>query len=317
MDWDDIRHFLALARARSVRAAGAALGVSHSTVARRIEALEAQLSTRLFDRSRDGYALTEAGRKMLFSAERIEKEMSSLERGLVGRDERLAGRVAITCCDPFVSALLISALVPFFEAHPDIEPAVTVDGRLFDLSRREADIAIRALPVGTQPPGHLIGRRLAPLMLCTYVARAHAARLDPERAGSGARWLAFDERVSPQLIADSSYPALSSWGAFASLELMVQAARAGLGLAMLPTYVGDPLGDELQRLARPDLRHMADLWLVSHPDLRDNARFRATRARITAVFHEHAPLFRGDGWSAGAPGRPRNEPRVIPGLFVP
>lgn len=79
MDWNDVRHFLALARTGSVRAAGASLGVSHSTVARRVEALEAQLGTRLFDRHRDGYLLTAEGRQMLPSAERVEHEMAALE----------------------------------------------------------------------------------------------------------------------------------------------------------------------------------------------------------------------------------------------
>jgi len=96
MEWNDVRHFLALSRAGSVRAAGAQLGVSHSTVARRVEALETKLATRLFDRNRDGYSLTQAGRQMIPGAERIEKEMSALERGVIGKDEQLAGQVALT-----------------------------------------------------------------------------------------------------------------------------------------------------------------------------------------------------------------------------
>ncbi|MEM7437027.1 MAG: LysR family transcriptional regulator, partial [Myxococcota bacterium] len=103
VDWNDVRYYLALARLGSVRAAGAKLGVSHSTVARRVEALEARLAARLFDRNRDGYTLTDAGRRMLSRAERVEKEMLALERDLVGQDERLAGPVCITCCDEYVS----------------------------------------------------------------------------------------------------------------------------------------------------------------------------------------------------------------------
>ena len=110
VDWDDIRHFLALARTGSVRAAGAALGVSHSTVARRVEALEAQLRTKLFDRHRDGYQLTDAGRLMIDGAERVEYEMAALERGVAGQDERLEGPVRVTCTDPFVAAMLVRDL---------------------------------------------------------------------------------------------------------------------------------------------------------------------------------------------------------------
>src|SRR5688572_31042262 len=86
VDWDDVRHFLALARTGSVRAAGASLSVSHSTVARRVEALEARLGVKLFDRHRDGYTMTAAGREMVASAERVEREMTALERGIAGQD---------------------------------------------------------------------------------------------------------------------------------------------------------------------------------------------------------------------------------------
>lgn len=293
MDWDDVRHFLALARLGSVRAAGAALGVSHSTVIRRVEALEARLVARLFDRNRDGYCLTDAGRDMLPAAERVEQEMSTLERGLVGRDERLTGPVVVTCCDCYVSNVLIHELVPFFARCPEVELAITTDSRVFDLSRREADIAVRALGTGVQPPEHLIGLVVAPVVMCSYVAVAHEGRLDPERSGTTPRWLAFDQRkLHETMIASSSYPQVPAWGAFSSLEVIVQAAREGLGLAMLPTYAGDR-EPELRRLARPDLRHVANLWLLSHPDLRDNARFRAMRASITAAFEAQAALFRG------------------------
>jgi DNA-binding transcriptional LysR family regulator len=294
MDWNDVRYFLALARLGSVRAAGASLRVSHSTVARRVEALEERVAARLFDRTRDGYALTAVGRQMLPSAERIEQEMSALERGLVGQDERLAGTVVVTCCDGFVAGLVLRELASFCAAHPEIELAMNVDARPFDLAKREADLAIRALLVGTQPPEHLIGRKLAPLVLASYVALAHEARLDPERAGSRPRWIGFDQRdVHETMIARSSHPTVAPWGAFGSLELVVQAAREGLGLAMLPTYVGDR-DPALRRLTRPDLRHAADLWLLSHPDLRDNARIQATRASIAEAFETHAALFRGE-----------------------
>ncbi|MCO4771546.1 MAG: LysR family transcriptional regulator [Deltaproteobacteria bacterium] len=294
MDWNDVRHFLALARTGSVRAAGASLGVSHSTVARRVEALEAQLSTRLFDRSRDGYSLTDAGSQMLPGAEVIEREMATLERGLVGTDERLAGTVAVTCCDSFVSDLVIGDLVGFCAEHPEIEIAYTNDSRSFDLSKREADIAIRTLGIGSQPADHLIGMKLVPIHIANYVATAHAERLDPERDGTEARWISFTDRnFFSGMVAGSGYPDVPPWGGFSSLELMVQAVRRGLGICMLPTYVGDGV-PELQRLPRGGLRHMADLWMVSHPDLRDNARLRATRAAVSTALRRQAPLFRGE-----------------------
>ena len=308
MDWNDVRYFLALARSGSVRSAGTALGVSHSTVARRVEALEEQLAARLFDRSRDGYALTDAGEKVLVSAERIEAQMCALEREMAGQDERFAGRVAITCCDDYVGHVLADGLRSLCHDHPDVELTMVTDSRPFDLAKREADIAIRALGIGTAPPEYLIGTKIAPLVVANYVAKAHRHRLDPAVEGSAARWVSFDDRpVHEAMIAESSYPNVPAWGAFSTVELLARAARAGFGIAMLPTYVGDR-EPELERLAHPDLRHLADLWLLSHPDLRDNVRLRATRAQIVRTFAEHAALFSGEGCPTDATGRPEIEP---------
>lgn len=310
MDWNDVRYFLALARSGSVRAAGTSLGVSHSTVARRVEALEERLAARLFDRSRDGYALTDAGRQVLPRAEHIESEVAALERGLVGQDERLAGSVALTCCDTYVSRLLVRELAAFCDRYPEIELTFTTDSRSFDLAKREADVAIRILGAGATPPEYLIGLKLAPLVMANYVAVDHAGKLDPEEPGSTPRWISFEDRkLHEQLIAQSSYPDVAPWGSFGSLEVVAQAAQEGLGLAMLPTYAGDA-EPALRRLAKPDLRAVADLWMLSHPDLRDNARLQATRKAIAGAMRAHEALFRGDAprWCMDATARSSNEP---------
>jgi DNA-binding transcriptional LysR family regulator len=311
MDWDDVRHFLALARTGSVRAAGASLAVSHSTVARRVEILETRLGVKLFDRNRDGYLLTAAGNDMLAGAERVEREMAALERGLAGLDARLEGRVRVTCTDAYVGRILLSALAGLSAQHPGIELEVQVDEAYLDLSKREADIALRAIVVGGSPPEHLIGRRVAPIVLASYVGTAHADRLDPERGVGHARWLGSDlpPKILERLVAASSYPELPIWGAFPSMELMAHAAHAGLGLAMLPTYVGDA-DPQLQRLARPDVRHMADFWLLTHRDLRDNARLRVARELIHAALTERLPLFHGgvEGWRENVTARPELAP---------
>lgn len=310
MDWNDVRHFLALARLGSVRAAGASLGVSHSTVARRVDALETELGVRLFDRHRDGYLLTDAGRDMLPRAERIEQEMAALERGLAGRDERLEGRVRITLCDPWVSSLLVPELAALADRHPGLEIELGIDSRKLDLSKREADIAVRALAKDASPAEHLLGRRLVPLWMASYVAVAHGARRDPEIEGSDPRWAGFgDPRMMKMMVETSSYPDLPVWGAFGTLTCMVQAAHAGVGLAMLPTYVGDP-DPALRRLTEPDLRHMADLWLLSHPDLRDTARLQLARETIAEALRRRDPLFQGQApdWTEPAPERPADAP---------
>lgn len=263
-------------------------------MARRIEALELRLGVKLFDRHRDGYLLTDAGNEMVAAAERVEREMVALERSLAGQDARLAGPVRVTCTDPYLAKLLLSGLSGLCEQHPGIELELDADAKYLDLSKREADVAVRALMPSVSPPEHLIGRRLVPITLCSYVATTHAARLDPEKPDSGARWLSSNQRkVMEAIVATSSYPGLPLWGSFDSMPVTIEAAHAGLGLLMLPTYVGDP-EPRLQRLATPDVRYVADFWLLSHGDLRDNARVRAVRECIGTALSERAALFRGD-----------------------
>lgn len=297
MDWNDLRYFLALARTGSVRAAGSSLGVSHSTVLRRVESLEEELGARLFDRSRGGFAVTQAGRDLVPSAERIESEAASIERAMLGLDADLEGEIAITCGDPWVADLVLDELRAFCSEHPGIQLRVGVDGRLFDMSRRETDLAIRALPVSKQPPQHLIGTSLAALHMGTYVAVAHAERLDPDRAGSEARWAAFDDPdLQRHLASTTAYAALEVWGGFSSLSVLVSALKHGYGVGLLPSYVGD-VEPELRRLGSDDLPHLGNLWLISHPDLRTNARLRACRQAIVAGFQRHAGRFDGTGTS--------------------
>lgn len=300
MDWNDLRHFLALARLGSVRAAGAELGVSHTTVARRVEALEAHVGTRLFDRHRDGFTLTEAGASLVPAAERVEDDVHALTRAVAGRDRQLVGPVHATCGDEFVADQMLRDLRPWCEANPDVDLTLTVDGRPYNLARGEADLAVRALPRQGSPPEYLVGHRIAPIVVANYVARAYAERLDPTARGT--RWLGWtDPRGITELLRTGSYPLLPLWGAFSALPLIVRAAIEGLGLVLLPTYIGDA-EPALQRLPEADVRHVGDLWLLNHPDLRDNARVVGARSVIRAGFARRQALY--EGWFTNEPHGP-------------
>jgi DNA-binding transcriptional LysR family regulator len=295
MDWDDLRFFLALARSGSIRGAGAELGVSHTTVARRVDGLEEKLGARLFDRHRDGFVLTEAGHRLVPTAVRVEDEVAAAARDLAGRDARLAGPVRVTCGDEVLAGLLFDALAEWCQAHPEVDLQLVVDGRPFNLAKGEADVAVRVLARGASPPEYLVGQRVAPLVVASYGAREPALSL------ACPRWLGFpDARALGELVRGSSYPDLPVWGSFSTLSLMVRAAARGLGWAMLPTYVGDA-EPALVRLPTPDLRHVADLWLLHHPDLKANARVQAARSALKACFSRNQARF--DGRCMDAPGR--------------
>ena len=186
MDWSDLRIFLALARRRSVRAAGKLLAISHSTIARRIDIFEGRLGVRLFDRQATGYTLTTAGEDLLKTAERVEEDIDGAERRLVGQDGRLRGEIKVTMPDALATHLLMPDLATFATTYPEIELEVIFSYDALDLEHREADVAIRFVPPGRSPPDNLLGRRLAGVAQSVYATpdylRRHDLGADPPTA---------------------------------------------------------------------------------------------------------------------------------------
>jgi len=175
MNWDDIKIFLAMVRHATVRAAADLLDMSHSTVARRIIALEKGLGVRLFDRTTHGYKLTPAGRDILATAESMEREVMTLERRVVGRDQKLTGHVRVATSDFLATHLLIPSLPAFGRQYPEINVEIVTGYESLDIDKREADIALRITP---KPPPHLVGKRLAAVAFAPFVSRDYLRRHD-------------------------------------------------------------------------------------------------------------------------------------------
>jgi DNA-binding transcriptional LysR family regulator len=295
LDWNDLRSFLAIARQGSLQGAARRLGVNHSTVFRRLNALEARLGARLFDRSARGYALTAAGEHMLASTERVEDEILGLERRLLGGDVRLAGTLRVTTTDTLVHGLLGPHLRAFHAAYPAIELELITGNAFFDLSKREADVALRP---SRHPGDAMVGRRLAEIAVALYSGRDYlAARGRPPSAAAldghaviigdaslghlpATRWLA--ERTP----AGATVLRCNSWLS------QLAAARAGLGLAALPCFLGDT-APELVRVLPPEPALAGELWLVTHPDLRRTARVRAFMETLARGLGSERALLEG------------------------
>jgi DNA-binding transcriptional LysR family regulator len=295
LDWNDLRSFLAIACERSLQGAARALGVNHSTVFRRLNALEARLGARLFDRSARGYALTAAGEQMLASAERVEDEILGLQRRLLGGDVRLSGTLRVTTTDTLVHGLLGPHLRAFQAAYPAIELELITGNAFFDLSKREADVALRP---SRHPGDAMVGRRLAEIAVALYGGRdyltargrppsssaldGHAVIVGDASLGHlpATRWLA--ERTP----AGATVLRCNSWLS------QLAAARAGLGLAALPCFLGDA-APELIRVLPPEPALAGELWLVTHPDLQRTARVRAFMETLARGLRRERALFEG------------------------
>jgi DNA-binding transcriptional LysR family regulator len=291
-DWNDLRHFLAVARTGSTLAAARLLKVNQTTTARRIEALETALGVQLFERRQRGYRLTEAGTEILAGAERVEGEAETLARLLEQRSRRLAGVVRVTTNEAFANMVLTPCLSDFAALYPHVRVEVTVSDRRLDVLRGEADVALRA---GARPDEiGLVGKRLADIRWSVYCSRDYAARRGaPDRPEALSEHLVIGGADALANIPGMRW--LERWAAGAemlnrsnSLSNVMAAMKAGLGVSALPCMMGDRDPD-LVRCMPPVTELDADLWLVVREPMKDLPHVRAftqfVSARIAAVRH--------------------------------
>lgn len=279
IDWNEPRLVLAVKRAGDLYGAAKALGVNHSTVFRHLNALEEKVGARLFERLPGGaYQPTAAGERMALAAERIEEETHALDREISGGDLRLSGRLCLTSSETLAHGLLLRLLAEFRKSHPGVVIEHAVSNRLFDLSRREADVAIR--PTRPSQP-NLWGRRLAEVAWAVY-GSCDALAAEPVR-GSGEAGLrgrpVIGWEETARRFGGADWLERTAMGEVvyrtASLMNQLAAAKAGIGLAVLPCYLGDA-EPQLARARPGPIPELADeLWIVTHAELRSMARIRA------------------------------------------
>jgi DNA-binding transcriptional LysR family regulator len=284
-NWDDLRYFLAVARAGSTLAAAKALGTSQSTVHRRLAELEARIGRSLVTRKPTGYRLTELGEHLLPFAERVEEASATFERQLLATNSELTGTIRVTCASTLADRLARSPLIDAFHArYPDLRVELVITDRLLDLSKGEADIAIR---LGEPHDNALIGRKIAEVPWAVYATQSYVERHGrPERPQDIEQHfvVAYDGEIA-------NYPAAQwlrsvapharvaarseTWPAY------VLAVKSGVGLGPLPIHHGDR-EKELVRLIDPSPRLISDFWLLMHRDLRRTPRVRAFFDFVTA-----------------------------------
>lgn len=283
--WDDVRLFLALFRARTVGAAARALGVDASTVSRRLAALEERLAASLFTRGRDGVAPTEAAEELLPVAEEIEQHMARFASSAAGLERAARGLVRVTC-PPDVATVLVAPLLPDLLArHPGLRVELDASESTLDLTRREADLALRTV---RPTRGDLVVTRLVTVEWIPVATRALARRLGTLRAFADAPWIGWGERLAA--LPAARWLATHARGVepvVRSDHLLVQlaAAAAGAGAALLPRPTAErhglaPLA--LSRALRATPLPADDLYLVTHRALRDVPRVRAVWELLVA-----------------------------------
>lgn len=284
-NWDDLRYFLALCRDGTATGAGRSLGVNHTTVARRIRALEENLGTRLFDPSRDGHEMTQAAENMFEQVQQMEEITQAIDRDVFGQDAELQGPLKLTVAHDVADRLVIPRLPEFRDAYPCIDLDLLTTKGLVDLAAREADIALRLTP---KPPDFLIGREVIPFRHGVYGSPAYLK----DRQGKARVILFRNSEEQPEWVRQH-FPDAEIVMRVDDVGSMAKAVASGMGLARMPCYIGDtePLIRRLQLKLTPSTW---GIWILSHVDLRSTARVRVAREFLVNVIEEQRDLVLGE-----------------------
>jgi len=292
-DWNDFRYFLAVAQVGTFAGAARELGVEHTTVARRLTALETALGTRLIIRGPDGLTLTTAGRDVVPLAEEIAARVQAIERRASGEDSRVEGTVRVSVSEA-LSGYLVRKSAPLRDRHPGLRVEMLVGNHASDLLRGEADLAIRALPL-TEPD--LVARKLVSAGWSMYASADYVARrgmpADLETL-SGHDVIAFDDSMAQTpggvwLAAHAKACNVAMRGN--SVVAVLNAAICSMGVAVIPCFLGEP-EPQLRRLT-PRVLGARDIHLVVHPDMARVARVRAVMDFVVELFERDAALWTG------------------------
>ncbi len=291
IDWDDIRYFLAVARAGSVRAAAQRLRVNHSTVLRRIAQLEEGLGAHMFEKLPSGYRLTDAGEEVLEFADQMESSSNQLETRVFGRDQSVRGLLRVTLPQPLATHLLMPDFAEFARLYPDIEMEIVATGELANLTTRQADVAIRVVYDRKTLPLNLHGLKGPELFGGFYMSRD---RLAAERAGppDPLRWIEVSGPGVPDWVREGEVHTTGAPFRITDGEAQIAAVRQGLGITAMSCVRGDvdPL---LVRVPGTDLHLYGTLWLLTQGETRKTKRVRLFIEFISRRLAAYAPLLAG------------------------
>jgi len=289
--WDNLRVFLALARHKTLTKAGESLQVSHATIYRKIKAFEQELGVTLFENTPNGYLQTSAADRLFENMEVVESNIETSLRELRGLDQRIQGSIIVATTDTFGCKMLPPILKKFQIAYPELSIELNISTDTVSLSKREADIAVRA---SAQPPPNLVGRKVGRIDFAVFAAETYLENIEPIQSAEDLgkhHFVVLDESfgqlavkqwMDRQITADTNVTKVNG------MLPLIELCEAGLGLAALPRFAVTSGCSDLKEICpTPEfLEHQ--LWVLTHRDL-----IKSTRIRITTEFlyRELKPFF--------------------------
>ena len=273
INWDNLRYVLMVANKGSIAAAARELDVNRTTVLRRINTFQENLNCRIFDRGDTGYVLTPEAEKMINAAREVENTLFDMQRQIAGHELKLEGELRVTTTDSFMLSMLGPHLATFRQKHPYIVVDLLATNNILDLHRRDADVAIRPT---RQPEANLVGRRLCDVEFRVYAEPEFLAGMTDDNI-FGERWIGFAGSLLSTPVGawfDTTIPVANICLRCDSFVAIRIAAESGMGLALLPGFLGDA-SQTLLRLEAPTRELTTGLWILTHPDLARSARVHA------------------------------------------
>nr|WP_298926515.1 LysR family transcriptional regulator [uncultured Erythrobacter sp.] len=284
-DWDDYRLVLALAREVTLRGTADALGVTHTTVSRRLAVLQ-DARGQLFERTASGYAPTALGNAIIDVAEGMERLTFKSARYRKAFTQELSGEVTLSLPEAIAQYLLLDDLFEFARMHPAINLNIQTSYRYVDLDRSEADIVVRG---AAEPPDHLVGRRLFPNCVTYFANRDYLANTPREDL----TWIApASDGPWPDWLETSPYPDAPVALVLDDITARHRALVKGLGLGRGACFMADP-EPNLIRLSTAAPVPQQDIWVLTHPDLRETPRIRLVMDFIMSAMEQKRELVLG------------------------
>lgn len=275
----DLEVALALSRFGTLASAGERLGVDASTVFRALQRVERGLGQRLFERTRSGYVANELGVDLAEQAERMEQALEAARSRVEATPAQLSGTVRITTTDTILHGLVAPALRDLGRLHPLLNHELHTGNELASLTRRDADIAVRAT---RRPPQHLVGKQIGPIKVAVYAARRGGARLFADVEAGRCDWIAPDDALPdhPSVTwRKRHFPKVLPRYRVNSILSVLELVALGLGVGIVPLFLVEGRKDVV-RLTEPLDECETDLWLLTHPESRHLRRVGAVYTHL-------------------------------------
>ena len=287
-NWDDLKYALAVHRHGGLSGAARALGVNHSTVSRRLSALEKSMGVRLFDRFASGLKVTPFGKDAVLAAEKMEEYAFELDLSIAGKDRELAGPLKVSAPQLLIQVVLAAVFAEFKNLYPNIDLTVIATSRAVNLHKREADVSILA---SDAPEGTLWGRKVLSQNCRYYGDQKYISACNKTNKLDCINFLWRGDKPAVEISA--SYPMARVVAKFDDMVAVHGAVQAGFGVARMPCFLGDSTPG-FEALPDVEKQRYSDIWVLTHPDLQEISRVRTFMRFVSDKLREKEKLFLGE-----------------------